>query len=129
MPLEPTPLAAAAAHKRERTLERAGRALRELDEQGQPISFQAVARQANVSRQWLYQQPELRAKIERLRAMQFDRAARLPTRDRASESSLRQRVEGLLEENRHLRLQVADLRAELALAYGERCEPTARSTP
>jgi hypothetical protein len=112
-------LAAAAARKREHTLERAHAAVRDLDHRGETISFQAVARHARVSRQWLYTQPELRAEIERLRARHPPAAARVPDAERAREASLRQRNTTLLAENRRLRDQIAELRAELAVAYGQ----------
>ena len=57
MPAEP--LAEAAAARRRRAIERAERALRDLDTKGAQISFQSVARRAGVSRQWLYTQPAL----------------------------------------------------------------------
>jgi uncharacterized protein DUF6262 len=113
------PLAVAAQRKRDRVLERAHAALRDLDRHGETISFQAVARVARVSRQWLYTQPELRAEIERLRARQPDTATRVPDAERAREASLRQRNMMLLAENRRLREQIAELKAELAIAYGQ----------
>ena len=128
MPPDPvTPLAAAARRKSEHACARAETALRELDQQGQPITFQAVARRAGVSRQWLYQQPQLRAEIERLRAVHLGRPSEVPTRERSSEASLRQRLETLLAENRLLREEVAQIKQELALAYGEqrRQDPSA----
>ena len=67
---------------------------------------------------WLYQQPDLRAEIERLRALQLERPSEVPARERAGEVSLRQRLQGLIDENRQLREQVAGLNAELAVAYG-----------
>lgn len=120
-PDQPTPLSAAAARKRAATLDRAHAALRDLDAATAPISFQSVARHAGVSRQWLYKQPDLRAEIERLR----DHPARSPrasSGQRASEHSLRQRVQGLGDENRRLRAHNGELQAELALAYGQRRE-------
>jgi hypothetical protein len=72
-----------------------------------------------VSRQWLYQQPELRAEIERLRNLRTDGAAGVPSRQRASEASLRQRNRGLLEENARLRSENAQLKHELAVDYGQ----------
>lgn len=117
---QPAPLNAAAQRKRNAALERAARALRELDTAGAAITFQSVARHAGVSRQWLYEQPDLRAQIEQLR----DRArpAGVPSAQRASEQSLRQRVQTLSDEVRRLREDNTALRAELALAYGRRRE-------
>jgi hypothetical protein len=112
------PLSLAATRKRTRTLERALSALGELDSGGEPISFQAVARRAGVSRQWLYDQPELRAEIERLRRRPPTPAPGPPAREQGSTASPRQRIEALLEENRRLRAENAELREELALAYG-----------
>lgn len=67
----------AAAHRRaERTRQRAVAALRRMDTTGQRITFDAVARQAGVSRSWLYTQDDLRAEIERLRR---PRSAASPT--------------------------------------------------
>jgi hypothetical protein len=112
-------LAAAAARKRADALARAGTALRGLDRAGAVINFQTVARAARVSRQWLYQQPDLRREIEHLRRAGHDTAPGIPTAQRATEASLRQRLRSLLDENHRLRGETVDLRAELALAYGE----------
>ncbi len=61
-------IVAAARHRHEYTRAKAIQALRELDAAGTPVTFEAVARAAAVSRSWLYAQPDLRAEIERLRA-------------------------------------------------------------
>lgn len=78
-PEDATPLAAAAARKHHAALQRASGALRDLDAAGHVINFQAVARAAGVSRQWLHQQPELRREIERLRDSRPQRASGVPT--------------------------------------------------
>jgi Family of unknown function (DUF6262)/Basic region leucine zipper len=118
---DPTPLATAARRKREHAQTRARKALRELAEHGRPISFQAVARQAGVSRQWLHQQPDLRNEIELLRDRNIaDTQPRTPDAQRASTASLRQRLDNLHAENHRLREQVAELKAELAIAYAQR---------
>jgi hypothetical protein len=113
---EPPTQAALARHQR--TVERAERALRDLDAEGAAINLQAVAARAGVSRQWLYTQPALRAQIEQLRNRAPARTDTVPASQRASEDSLRQRVETLRAENRRLREENANLKAELALAYG-----------
>ena len=112
-------LGRAAAERHRRSVQRAEAALRALDCDGAQVSFQAVARRAGVSRQWLYTQPALRAQIERLRARAPSRVDGVPARQRASEASLRQRVESLRAENQRLREENHSLKAELAIAYGQ----------
>lgn len=114
------PLNQAAVARHDRTVERAQRALRELATEGAAISFQAVAKRAGVSRQWLYTQPDLRAEIEQLRDRVPTRDDGVPARQRATEASLRQRLEALRAENQRLREENAGLKTELAIAYGRR---------
>jgi Family of unknown function (DUF6262) len=61
-------LITAARRRHEFTRSKTIRALRELDDSGTMITFETVARKAQVSRSWLYTQPDIRAEIERLRA-------------------------------------------------------------
>jgi hypothetical protein len=117
MAAEPLTQAAAARHRR--AVERAERALRDLDAEGAQISFQSVARRAGVSRQWLYTQPALRSEIERLRDQPRGVTDGIPARQRATEASLRQRLETLRAENQRLRQENADLKTELAIGYGQ----------
>ena len=111
-------LARAAARKHDDAHDRAVEAIRELDRAGEPITFKAVAAAAGVSRQWLYTQPDLRQDIERLRIQRTGTAPRVPAAQRASEESLRQRVELLIDANGRLRTEIGALNAELALAHG-----------
>src|SRR5689334_13183919 len=117
MPAEP--LNRAAAQRHQRALERAHRALRELDREGATVSFQAVARRAGVSRQWLYTQPALREAIEQLRDRSPTQADGIPAAQRATEASLRQRLATLRAENQRLREENHNLKDELAIAYGQ----------
>jgi hypothetical protein len=71
-----------------------------------------------VSRAFLYAHTELRGEIETLRSLQGTAPARLPVRQRASDSSLRARLRAALDENQRQRGQIAALREELALAHG-----------
>jgi hypothetical protein len=126
MAAEPLNEAAAARHRR--TVERAERALRDLDRERGQVSFQSVARRAGVSRQWLYTQPALRQEIEALRERGPARADGVPARQRVSEASLRQRVETLRAENQRLREENSGLKTGLAIAYGrQRASGSGRS--
>jgi len=112
-------LSRAAAARHARAVTRAEETLRALDREDAEVTFQAVARRAGVSRQWLYTQPELRREIEQLRERAPVATDTVPARQRASEASLRQRVEALRAENRRLRDENASLKDELAIAYGQ----------
>jgi transposase len=92
-----------------------------MDNAGQRISFDALAREAKVSRSWLYNQPDLRAEIERLRERRNPSPAvrPVPDRQRASEASLRRRLEVATQRNSQLEAENKQLRAALAIALGE----------
>jgi Family of unknown function (DUF6262) len=121
-------LRAAAARKHSDAITRTQTALREIRQDGEPITFQSVARRAGVSRQWLYQQPELRNEIERLRATGTNQPARSAHPGRASDASLRQRLKTLSEENQRLRGENRALKQELAVAYGKQRDAQAGSS-
>jgi hypothetical protein len=111
----------AARRRASATRRRAIAAIRRMDNAGQPISFDAVAREGQISRSWLYNQPDLRAEIERLRARRDPRPTeqRLPDRQRASDASQRRRLEVATERNRQLEAENRNLREALAVALGE----------
>jgi hypothetical protein len=119
-------LVQAARRRSHATRERAIRALRRLAAAGEPVTFDAVARTAGVSRSWLYAQPDLRLEIGRLRTHhqqgqeRASSAPAVPARQRASDASLRQRLEAVNAEIRRLRQENQRLREQLAWALGER---------
>ncbi|MFF8619214.1 DUF6262 family protein [Streptomyces sp. NPDC015350] len=122
MPANNSHLIIAAARRRATaTRRRAVAALRRMDATGTAITFETVAREAGVSRSWLYNQPDLRAEIERLRARRrsIPAARPVPDRQRASNVSLLRRLEAATERNRQLEAENRELREALALALGE----------
>jgi hypothetical protein len=61
-------LAAAAKNKSQAKTSAAEQAIRTLVKRGEPVTFQGVSREANVSHAFLYANPDLRGRIEHLRA-------------------------------------------------------------
>ncbi|TDT98249.1 hypothetical protein EDD99_6473 [Streptomyces sp. 846.5] len=113
-------LVVSARQRHELARAKAIRALRELDSSGTPVTFEAVARHAQVSRSWLYTQPDIRTEIERLRAL--DRPTSHPAppaRQRGSDASLSRRLEVALARNRELTTDNQRLRRHLAQALGQ----------
>ena len=113
-------LTAAARQRHELTRAKTIRALRELDTAGTPVTFESAARAAEVSRSWLYTQPDIRTEIERLRAL--DRRPlpqTAPTRQRGSDASLARRLDIALTRNNELTADNQRLRRLLAHAIGQ----------
>lgn len=110
-----------AARKRsEQTHVKATRALRKLDRAGQPVTFEAVAREAGVSRSWLYAQPDFRAEIQQRRSRRLPVPATplTPQRQQASDASLLRRLEAASLRLKHLEKENLELHQSLAEALG-----------
>ena len=111
-------LAAAAKAKSEAKAHAADQAIRRLVRRGEPVTFQAVQREAGVSHAFLYGHPDLRGRIAHLRAQ--NRPPRPEPATPAAESTL---VTALTNQVNHLkkqhRQQVQALHAALERAHGE----------
>ena len=111
-------LAAAAKAKSAAKADAAGKAIRRLVRRGEPVTFQAVQREAGVSHAFLYANADLRARIEHLRAQ-----ARPPKPLPAETGSGDTLVLALTSQITHLKKQHRDetgaLRAALEQAHGE----------
>jgi len=114
-------LTSAARRKSEEKTKAADAAIRALTRRGEPIAFQAVHRPAGVSHSFLYTQPTLRERIERLRRQNQTAPRPLPQQD--SENNL---VLALTTEvtrlKKQLRQETQALRDALAQAHGENLE-------
>ncbi len=111
----------AARRRAQATRRRADAALRRMDNAGTLVTFDALAREAGVSRSWIYNQPDLRAEVERLRDRPRPAAGRpVPDRQRSSDASLLRRGEVATQRIRELETDNTRLRHALAEALGER---------
>jgi hypothetical protein len=114
-------LATAAKAKSEAKTKAAEQAIRTLVKRGQPITFQAVQREAGVSHAFLYSHPELRGRIERLRAQARPAPVQPDTAESADTLVLALTSQINQLKKRH-RQEVQELRTALEQAHGENLE-------
>ncbi len=109
-------LRTAAKARHDAATARAEAALESFRRQGRPVSFGQLAKTAGVARSWLYRQPELREKVERLRGEPPRKSSR--DAQRASADSLRQQLHVYREELARARSENASLKEQLARQLG-----------
>ena len=113
-------LATAARQRHEHTRAKAIAAMHELDRAGAVLTFESVARHAGVSRSWIYTQTDIKDEIRRLRDLSRRQPSTpIPAPQRASDDSLRQRLEIANRRNRELADENQRLRRQLAYALGQ----------
>lgn len=130
-------LSAAAKAKSEAKTRAAEQGIRALVKRGEPITFQAVQREAGVSHAFLYNHPDLRSRIEHLRGRARPNAAASSAPDSESAlvltltaqiSQLRKRhrdeVQSLRDALEQAHGENLDLRRELARRGTGNCHPT-----
>lgn len=111
----------AAEQRHHDTVSRARAAIRRLAKTGEPVTFNTVAREAGVSRAWLYANPDIRATIHHLRhrTRATGNSVQVPAAQRATEAGLRSRLEVAHARNRELAAEVSSLRDQIAHLQGE----------
>jgi chromosome segregation ATPase len=93
--------------------------LKATAEIGRPLSVAALARQAQVSRRFIYDHPELRAEVARCAFEVAERSAgRLTRSARVSAASLRADLENAKARNRRLEAELASLKRRLGEVIG-----------
>jgi hypothetical protein len=113
-------LKVAARQRHEHTRAKAIAAMHELDRTGAVLTFESVARHAGVSRSWIYTQTDIKDEIHRLRGLSQRRPSpSIPATQRASDDSLRRRLELANHRNRELTDENTRLRSQLAHALGQ----------
>ena len=112
-----TALTEAAKVKSQNKTRDAEQAIRRLIKRGDPITFQAVQREAGVSHAFLYNHPELRKRIEHLRGTRRKAAADQPIdTDSTLVITLTRQIADLKKQHRQ---QLQALRDALERAHGE----------
>jgi hypothetical protein len=118
----------AATARSERTRRKALDALDRLQRDGVSVTVAGLARAAGVARSWIYTQPDL---LARLTTEHPRRRPASTDRTRASDESWQRRIELAHQRIQQLTEENRQLRAQLAIAYGQRRaeQITASKTP
>lgn len=109
-------LLAATRKRSERARTRAAEALKQLRETGKTATVSELARMAGVSRSWLYTQPDLLDLLQQLNGSNRTSTSGVVTR--ASDASLRRRLELAHQRIRQLTDENIRLRERLARVHG-----------
>jgi len=113
-------LAEHARARHDQALQRARAALTAMAGNDEPVTVSRLAAQAAVSRSWIYTQPGLLGQLEQIRKTT---ARNGPPgrghRSRASDNSLRLRLELAHQKITQLRAENQQLRRDLAAAHGQ----------
>jgi len=110
-------LQAAANAKSQAKTRAAEQAIRALIKRGEPITFQAVQREAGVSHTFLYGHPDIRGRIEALRSQSRPAQPSAPTEtDNTIILTLTSQITRLKQQHRQ---EVQALRTALERAHGE----------
>ncbi|KZS68984.1 hypothetical protein A4G27_27700 [Mycobacterium kansasii] len=118
----PQHLREAAQRRHQEATDRAAAALARLSAAGKAISFASIAREAEVSTDFLYRQPQLRQRIQQMRTSNTQRTNIIAPDDStaaATSAPVRALSAQLKELRRRHREEVAALRQALAVAQGE----------
>lgn len=104
--------------KSKKTRENVEKAISKLSLNGEKINFNKVAKEAKVSKSWLYKEQDIRQRIESLRKQQkTENVISKPKKSSRSEEvlikTLKTRVKELEEENIRLRNQIQKLYGDL----------------
>ena len=113
-----------AADKSDRARQRVREAIQTLEQRGLPINFNTVAKQARVSKTFLYdpRHADLAAEIRRLRDPLRQQSARLSASRGKSDTAKEAQIARLQERVRELEQEVRELRRENELLYGKLAE-------
>lgn len=104
--------------KRREAFEKVERGIQQLIKEKRPINFNQVAEASGVSKAWLYKEPEVKARIDHLRA-QSKQGKKLPRNISASEASTKAINTTLQKRIKKLESENCELRKQNEVAYGQ----------
>lgn len=111
-------LTANARRRSEQTLQKAQDALAAIAASGGAITVAGLAKYAEISRSWIYTQPELRDRIERLNQAAAPRPPHAAAASRASLESFKRRLDLAHQRITQLRQENGELRRTVEQLHG-----------
>jgi predicted nucleic acid-binding Zn-ribbon protein len=112
-------LTANARRRSEQTLQKAQNALTAMAARGAAVTVASLAKNAEVSRSWIYTQPELRDRIEQLHQAAPLRPPHSAAASRASLESLKRRLDLAHQRITQLRYENGQLRRAVEHLHGQ----------
>lgn len=112
-------LTATARRRSEQTMQKAQGALAAMAARGGAITIAGLAKNAEVSRSWIYTQPELLDRIEQLNQAAAPRPPRSAAASRASLESLKRRLDLAHQRITELRHENGELRRVVERLHGQ----------
>jgi small-conductance mechanosensitive channel len=113
-----------AQKKRQEAIKRTDAAIQKLLKDKRPVNFKTVAEVAGVSTAWLYREPEIKTRIERLRE-QGSHTKKAPPQQMTSDASKDAIIKTLKERCAKLDAEIRGLREQLEVVYGRVLEAEA----
>jgi hypothetical protein len=107
-----------AQKKRQEAIKRTDAGIQQLLKEKRSVNFKSVAEVAGVSTAWLYKEPEIKTRIERLREQGSLSSKKAPLKQRASDASKDAIIKTLKDRCGKLDAEVRGLREQLEVVYG-----------
>jgi len=111
-------LALNAQKKRKEAFEKVEKGIQELLREQRVINFNTVAEASDVSKAWLYKEPEVRERIEFLREKN-SKKKKLPPKQRASDASKDAIIRTVRERSKKIDAENRELRKQAEVLYGK----------
>jgi len=108
-----------AQKKRQEAIKRTDAGIQQLLKEKRSVNFKSVAEVAGVSTAWLYKEPEIKARIERLREQGSSSKKKAPPKQRASDASKDAIIKTLKDRCAKLDAEIKGLREQIEVVYGQ----------
>ena len=106
-----------AQRKRQEAFEKVDKAIQQLIRDGEKINFNTVVKASGVSKAWLYKEPEVKARIEELRAKYSKK--RISPKQKASDASKDAIIKTLKARIKKVEAENKGLKSQLEVVYGQ----------